>query len=161
MQWLQNQPFTHAVLAADSMSTLSKIQRGQIYTDWVGPIFCSRLKKLTWLFCPGHADVRGNERADWLAGSAQPGDARLLLDTRTVLGLVRKELQRHTSDQSDSHTLGRLHERGVPRGAGRQSTSFGTARRVSNQQLTGTVSEATLRWMVRRGTKQIWVCPDC
>ena len=143
------------------MSTLSKIQRGLIHADWVGPIFQSNPRKLTWLFCPGHAGVRGNERADWLAGSAQPGDARLLLDTKTVLSLVREELQRHTNNPTDSHTLKRVHERGVPRGAGRHSTSFGTARRVNNQQLMGTISEATLRWMVRRGTEQIWVRPDC
>ena len=161
LQWLQSQPFTHAVVATDSMSTLSKIQRGQIYADWVGPIFSSHLRKLTWLFCPGHAGVKGNERADWLAGSAQPGDASLLLDPPTVLGIVREELHRHTSGQPESFTLKRLQESGVPRGAGRQSTAYGTARRVSNQQLMGTISKPTLRWMMRRGTEQIWVCPDC
>ena len=41
-----------------------------LYTDWVPLISASSFENVTWIFSPGHAGVRGNERADSLAGDA-------------------------------------------------------------------------------------------
>ena len=59
-----------AVIVTDSMSTLQKVKGGHLYADWIGCIGDSQLLSVTWLFCPGHSGVKGNERADTLAGEA-------------------------------------------------------------------------------------------
>ena len=140
--------------------TLEKVKGGQLYTDWVGSLGSSHLKKLTWVFCPGHSGVRGNERADELAGSALPGEERLTLDPPTVLQAVTAHL--HQQEQApDSHTLDVLTEKGVQRGAGCMKDLCGSVRRRYNQLLFNTISIHTLRWTIQRRAEQIWVCPDC
>ena len=158
--WLEHQPYTHAVIATDSMSTLKKVKGGQLYADWMKPLEGSHLKRFTWLFCPGHSGVRGNERADRLAGLAQPGQGRLTLDPPTVLRAVRTNIQQQ-EPVPDSYTLEVLLEKGVQRGAGCREDLCGAARRIHNQLLFETISIHTLRWTVERRAEQIWVCPDC
>ena len=153
------QPFSHAIIATDSMSTLEKIRTGQVYADWVTPLQSSRLEKLTWLFCPGHSGVRGNERADWLAGLAKPDGATLTLDPPAVLRAVLAHTQ--GEDIPESHTMNILSEKKVQRGQGRKEDLCGAARRIHNQLLFETISIPTLRWTVQRRAEQIWVCPDC
>ena len=74
LQWVATRGFKHVLVATDSMSTLQKIRSGSLYIDWIDAINKSHLRKITWLFCPGHAGVKGNERADELAGNASVGD---------------------------------------------------------------------------------------
>ena len=38
--------------------------------DWNVSIVDIHLRKLLWVYCPGHAGVKGNDRADRLAGKA-------------------------------------------------------------------------------------------
>ena len=45
---------------------------------------CIHLRKLLWVYCPGHAGVKGNERADTLAGKANL-ESGLLLGKSEVL----------------------------------------------------------------------------
>ena len=160
LAWLRNLPHTHAVIATDSMSTLQKIQGGQLYTDWTMSIANSHLKMITWLFRPGHAGVRGNERADRLAGSAILSDGGLTLDPPTVRSLVTEHLQQ-VDIVPDSNTVEVLKAKGVQRGAGRTVMLTGAARRISNQLLMETISVPTLRWTLQRRTEQLWECPDC
>ena len=49
-----------------------------LYSDWIDLIKGSELQTITWLFCPGHSGVQGNERADKLAGTAVIGDQMTL-----------------------------------------------------------------------------------
>ena len=55
------------------MSTLENlIQTGILYADWVHTIQdTNSISRLQWIFCPGHAGFKGNEKADQLAGSAK------------------------------------------------------------------------------------------
>ena len=68
-----------------------------------------RLRKLLLVYCPGHAGVKGDDRADRLAGEAT-------LASGLVFGRskVLRSLRHHLRAQSQGHyTIGRPEERGV------------------------------------------------
>ena len=100
------------------------------------------LRKLLWVYCPGHAGVRvkGNDRADRLAGKAALTSG-LLLGRSEVLRSLRHYLWAQSQGQ---HTIDRLEERGVERGSAGQSSLKGRERAIVNQTNTGTVSKAML-----------------
>ena len=102
--------------------------------------------------------MRGNERADALAGEAR-NESTLTLDPPTVLALVSEHLELTRVDTS--YTTSLLKEKGIPRGAGRKSDLRGPARRISNQLLVGTVSPVTLKWSLQRRAELLWQCPQC
>ena len=89
--YLKEEKYTRAVIVTDSMSTLQKVQKENLYADWVSTISDSCLERLTWVFSPGHAGVKGNERADCLAGDAVIDD-NLTLDPATVVQCVTQQL---------------------------------------------------------------------
>ena len=60
---------THAVILTDSMSLLQKVKNGMGKPDWNVSMVNIHLRKL-WVYCPGHAGVKGNDWADRLAGKA-------------------------------------------------------------------------------------------
>ena len=101
--FLAESPYRKAIIVTDSMSTLQKIEKGLLYADWVTLISRSHLQSITWLFCPGHSGVLGNERADKLAGDAVIGD-RMTLDPPLVLSAVKADLQ-SKHPESSSYTL--------------------------------------------------------
>ena len=115
------------------------------------------MEKITWIFCPGHCGIRGNERADKLAGGAKlSGDPAL--DPPSVLLLVKEGILSNSTSDTDSFTTALLLEKGVKRGAGRRSDLRGLSRRRSNQMLVETISLSTLRWILERKDEQIWLC---
>ena len=46
------------------------LKSGMASSDWHVPMFDTHLRKHLWLYCPGHGGVKGNDRADRLAGKA-------------------------------------------------------------------------------------------
>ena len=126
LEWTSKITATHVLIATDSMSTLQKIKGGRLYADWVPLILESSLKKITWVFCPGHAGISGNERADELAGDAVINGS-ITLDPAQVVCLVKEKLAA-TSVEGTSLTLATLKERGIVRGAGQQNDLSGVAR---------------------------------
>ena len=71
-----------------------------------------------WVYCPGHPGVKGNHRADRLAGKATLTSG-LLLGRSVVL----RSLRHYLRAQSIGHnTIDRLEERGVERGSARRSS---------------------------------------
>ena len=161
LEWVQTTQHTHALVVTDSMSTLEKIRGGSLHSDWRDPIRNSKLKKLTWLFCPGHAGVLGNERADQLAGSA-PITGTLTLDPATVIDNVKESLKEARQiEEEESYTLTLVQNKGIQRGDGRKSELRGASRRYSNQLATETVSRHTLRWQLQLRAEQMWTCPEC
>ena len=67
------------------------------------------LRKLLRVYCPRHAGVKGNDRADRLAGKAILTSG-LLLGRSEVLRSLRHYLQ---AQSQGHHTIDRLEERGV------------------------------------------------
>ena len=159
-RWIKTKDFSHVLVATDSMSTLEKIRSGHLHADWLQFIRGSHVEKITWIFCPGHCGIRGNERADQLAGGAKlSGD--LALDPPSVLLLVKESILSNSTPDTDSFTTALLLEKGVKRGAGRRSDLRGLSRRRCNQMLVETISLHTLRWILERKDEQLWLCAAC
>ena len=73
IQWLASQrdaQITHAIILTDSMNLLQKVESGMGCPDWHTAMHSLRLQRLLWIYCPWHAGVSGNERADRLASTA-------------------------------------------------------------------------------------------
>ena len=148
---------THAIILTDSMNILHKIQTGMSTPEWQSSMSKLHLKRLLWVYCPGHAGVKGNERADRLAGQAKVSGSMKLGRSEVLRGL-RRELKSLT-EAEEHHTVDRLRERGVKRGSGRKSELKGRERGTLNQTNIGTVSRATVRRLLRDGTERIWAFP--
>ena len=159
LEWMKNTNYTSAIFVTDSMSSLEKVKKNMLYADWKRHINGTNLNSIRWIFCPGHAGVRGNERADELAGQAQIGGT-LTLDPATVLASAQERIFREEENE-ESHTLEVLKGKGIKRGAGRSSHMRGPARRISNQLTMETISLHTLKWLLQRREEQLRTCADC
>ena len=105
------------------------------------------LQKLLWVYCPGHAGVKGNDRADRLAGKATLTSGLCLGRSEALRSLkhyLRAQSQAH-------HAINHLEETGVERGSARQSSLKGQERAIVNQTNIRTVSKATLGKHLRDG----------
>ena len=114
------------------------------------------LPKLLWVYCPGHAGMKGNDRADRLAGKATLTSG-LLLGRSEVLRSLRRYLQ---AQNQGHHTIDRLEQTGVERRSTRRSSFKGRERAIVNQTKIGTVSKATLGTLLRDGVERIWAFPS-
>ena len=108
--------------------------------DWNVSMVNIHLRKLLWVYCPGHAGVKGNNRADRLAGKATPTSG-LLLGRSEVLRSLRHYLR---AQSQGHHTIDHLEERGVKRGSARRPSLKGRERAIVSQTNIGTVSKTTL-----------------
>ena len=159
IQWLASQRdvrITYAVILTDSMNLLQKVESGMGCPDWHTAMHSLRLQRLLWIYCPGHAGVSGNERAERLASTADIPSG-LQLGRAEVLRGLRNFLSR---DKPEHHSTDRLKERGVKKGSCRHSTLQGRQRSVFNQENIGTVSRATLERLLRDGPERVWAFPS-
>ena len=120
LTWASSQEYSRIVFVTDSLSTLEKVRQGNLHADWYPLINNSGIRRIIWIYCPGHAGVQGNETADRLAGSAQltPG-VQVLLDNNAVESMVETSLTAARDNRpSESHTLHCVKENGYERGHG-------------------------------------------
>ena len=82
--------------------------------DWNVSMIDIHLRKLLWVYCPGHAVVKGNDRADRLAEATLTSG--LLLGRSEVLRSLRHYLR---AQSQGLYTIDRLEERCVERGSAR------------------------------------------
>ena len=90
---------TQAIILRDSMSLLQKVKSGMGSPDRNVSMVDIHLQNLLWVYCPGHAGVKGNDRADRLAGKATPTSGLLLGRSEVLRSLrhcQRAQSQRHT-----------------------------------------------------------------
>ena len=102
----------------------------------------SHLRKLLWVYytCPWHAGVKGNDRADRLAGKATLTSGLLLGRSE-----VFRSLRHYPRAQSRGHHIvDRLEERGVEIGSARRSSLKGWERVIVGQTNIGTVSKGNV-----------------
>ena len=125
-------------------------------SDWNVAMVDTHLRKLLWVYCPGHAGVKGNNRADRLAAKVTLTSG-LLLGRSEVLRSLRHYQRAQIQRQ---HTIDRLEERGVERGSARRSSLKGRERAIVSQTNSGTVSKATLEKLLRDGMERIWAFPN-
>ena len=130
------------------MNKRENVKSGMGGPDWNVSMVDIHLRKLLWVYFPGHAGVKGNDRADRLVGKATLTSA-LFLGRFEVL----RSLRHYLRAQSQGHrTIDRLEERGVERGSARRSSLIGRETAIVSQTNTGTVSKATLGKLLRDGT---------
>ena len=99
---------THAIILIDSMNLLQKVESGMVCPIWHTAMHSLWLSRLLWIYCSGHAVVRGNERADRLARTA---------DITSGLQLSRAEVPRGSRsfldmDRPEHLSINHLKERG-------------------------------------------------
>ena len=97
----------------NELATKSESRMGS--QDWNVSMVDIHLRKLLWVYHPGHAGVKGNDQADRLAGKA-PITNGLLLGRSEVLRSFRHYLR---AQSQGHHTTDRLEERGMERGSAR------------------------------------------
>ena len=100
---------THAIILSDSVSLLQKVKSGMGSPDWNVLMADIHLRKLTWVYYPGRAGVKRNDRANRLAGK-QILTSVLFLGSSEVLRSLRHS---PWAQSQGHHTIGRLEERGV------------------------------------------------
>ena len=122
LQWIaQARPLTgHAVILTDSQSTLKRIETRQLRTEWLGAIGGTALESVTWMYCPGHAGVQGNEVADNLAGRALV-DGEVKLDKPEVMQRLYTHLaQAEEIEWTTRYSIVRMKNLGVRKGEGKK-----------------------------------------
>ena len=135
---------------------LRKVESGMGCPDWHTAMHSLRLQRLLWIYCPGHAGVSRNERADRLASTADITSG-LQLGRAEALGGLRNFLD---MDRPEHHSTDCLKERGVEKGSDRHSTLQGRERSVFNRANIGTVLWATLGRLLRDDSERVWAFPS-
>ena len=110
-----------------------------------------QLQKLLWVYCSENTGVKGNDRANRLAGNATITNG-LLLGRSDVLRSLRHYLQ---AQSQGHHTINRLEERGVERGSARRSSLKERERAIASHMNIRTVSKAMLGKPLRDGVERI------
>ena len=120
---------TYAIILTDSKNLLQKVVAGMGCPNWHTAMNSLRLRRLLWIYCPGHAGVRGNERAEVLRG------------LRNFLNV----------DRPEHHNNHCLMERRMEKGRSRHSTLRDQERSELNHTNISTVSKTSLRLLQRNG----------
>ena len=112
-------------------------------------IFNFHFRKLLWVYCPEHTGVRGNGRADKLAGKASITWGGLRLGRSEVL----RSLRHYPRAKCQGHdSTDHLEERDVERDRVRRPSLKGWKTAIVKQTNNGTVSKATLGNLWERET---------
>ena len=125
--------------------------------DWTVSMIDIYLRKLLWVYCPGHAGVKENDRADRVAGKATLTSG-LLLERSEVCVQELETLPAGTKPKTSHHRL----PGGERRWKRKRRTIFlkGRERAIVKQTNIGTVSKTTLGKLLRDGMERIRAFPS-
>jgi hypothetical protein len=142
-----------------TMSILRKIESGWMCREWLISLRWLNLVSISLSFLsqamPG---VRGNERADRLAGMGVIFDGRAM-DHADMLHALNEAGRVDSLADSESDTMERLKDGQVKLGAARYEHHAGSQKQIVNQMRTGTVSHQTFLNVLERRSENLWVCP--
>ena len=156
LEWLRGSSVAstkHVVIVTDSQNVLKRVESRTLRKEWFGYIDGCSLKKITWIYSPSHTGVEGNEMADSLASNA-PINCSMTMDKGDIMRALTTHLESEEVE-SDAPVVSGLEELGIAKGSGRQCEKAGVPRRVFNQTCTGTISTATLHYILRRATEHL------
>jgi hypothetical protein len=131
------------VILTDSLSLVNKLQSGRVKKVWISVLEESISAHTKIIYIPGHAGIRFNERADKLAGAAEPFGDLQLTDGDIVRVLTEAILEKEEGEEN-TFSIERLREKEIACGEGANVTLRGGSRRLSTQLLTGAMSMAGL-----------------
>ena len=146
------------VFGTDSMAVLQRIQCGWLPDGWseASDYLCDKLPSFVYL--PGHAGVRYNERADELAGRAEPDNSMRLYHQDVSLMCERDSLLRLKRQVLEYDEGQRLIDCAIPFGSSKNSRFKGPTRCHHNQISTGNISKGTLHLLLIDRIKMERVC---
>ena len=130
--WLTKRPTSHAVIVTESQNMLHKIEKNMLRREWVHLLDHAHVGRLTWIFCLGHAGVRGDETANKLARSAAVQGFLRLDKADTARVVFDKLCKEDVSEWDDNVHIRRMVEFGVRRGEGRTSALSGREQNTYN-----------------------------
>ena len=109
------------------------------------PEWWTRLR-ITWLYCPGHAGIEVNEKADRLAGSGATATSRIVLSASDFQQLFKHKMETEDAQKPSpgEAEVGRMVRAGLRRGWVARSGLCGPRGRMACQLACGTVSRRTL-----------------
>jgi hypothetical protein len=131
LSWLETHAFTNAYILSDSMSMLRKIElAGSVEKtaedrSWlaaqrkVGISEAVNLVSIFLIFVPGRTGVRGNERADKLAGTVVIFDGRVMDHADVLHALREAERLEDSLRDCESDSMKRLSDEHVRLGVAR------------------------------------------
>ncbi|KAF0287473.1 hypothetical protein FJT64_014106 [Amphibalanus amphitrite] len=130
----------HIVVATDSQSLLRKLEGGVSPPEWWTD------RRITWLYCPGHAGVEVNEKADRLAGNGAPATSRIVLSASDFQQLLKFKMETDDARKPNpgEAEVGRMVRVGLRPGWIARSGLCGPRGRMACQLACGTVSRRTL-----------------
>ena len=83
---------THAIILTDSVSLLQKVKSGIESADWNVSMVDIHLRKLLCVYCPGHAGVKENDRADTLVGTREGRRQNIGTVSKATLGKLLRDV---------------------------------------------------------------------
>ena len=95
-------PAAHTSICMMTDCVLQKVKTGMGSPDWYMSMVDIHLRELLWVYCPRHAGVKGNDRADRLAGKAACSSG-LLLGRSEVLRSLTETLPAGTKPKTSHH----------------------------------------------------------
>lgn len=75
---METQSATDVCILIDLMSMLWKVETGCVHRQLMEPVSRSRLQHVAFIFMPGHAEIKGNERSDSLTRKFTIADGRAM-----------------------------------------------------------------------------------
>ena len=138
------------VILTDSLSLVTRLEKGLVKRLW-GEILAGLSCIVTVTYIPGHCGISFNERADRLAGKAEPFEELIRTPDDVLAELRSRHAQSIQEKEGIAWSVERLLERGWHLGDGRDIRLRGLDRVTHNQIELGVLSSGTLRRLLEGG----------
>ena len=152
LAWIQQhaEESDRIAILTDSLSLVSRLEKRLMPADW-WDVIRNVPARILISYIPGHSGISFNEKADALAGAAEPFGQLIRTPEDVMAELSLQVTSDEELQQNERWEVQRLIEHGWIRGDGRSLLERGRDRVLKNQLELGTVSRATLRTLIEGG----------